>query len=71
MTSSAWFGSMTVNRGRMEKKYGAFWPNANEKTRAPTSGIEVHFCHRERTWLMPPCYSWVGNCAPDTCQINR
>ena len=38
MTSSAWLGSMTVNRGRIEKKYGAFWVNASENTRAPSNG---------------------------------
>ena len=61
MTSSAWFGSMTVNRGRIEKKYGAFWVKASENARAPSSGPTTgtarDFCHRERIWLMRPCYS--------------
>ena len=33
ITSSAWLGSITVNRGRMVEKYGAFWANANENAR--------------------------------------
>ena len=35
ITSSAWSGSMTVKRGRMEAKYGALRLKANEKTRSP------------------------------------
>ena len=39
ITTSAWFGSITVNRGRMVQKYGATWENAKEKRRSPTSGM--------------------------------
>ena len=42
-TSSAWLGSITVNRGRMVPKYGAFWANASENSRSPTSGMAVDF----------------------------
>ena len=36
ITSSARLGSITVKRGRIEAKYGAFWANANENTRVPS-----------------------------------
>ena len=43
MTTSAWFGSMTVKRGRMLQKYGATWANAKEKMRSPTNGMRWLF----------------------------
>ena len=39
MTTSAWFGSITVKRGRMLQKYGATWENAKENSRSPTNGM--------------------------------
>ena len=35
ITSSAWFGRISVNRGRMVAKYGAFCANSSEKIRLP------------------------------------
>src|SRR6476620_2155414 len=52
MTTSAWFGSITVNRGRMVQKYGATWENAKENSRSPTTGIACAFSYRSTTRLM-------------------
>ena len=64
MTSSAWSGSSTVKRGRIEEKYGAFWPKTRLKTRVPTllptTGRLLAVRHMERTWLMPGMLP-VGN----------
>ena len=43
MTTSAWLGSITVNRGRMVQKYGATWENAKENSRSPTNGMAWDF----------------------------
>ena len=36
ITSSTWFGSSTVKRGRIVAKYGALRANAKEKIRSPS-----------------------------------
>ena len=52
ITSSARLGSITVNRGRIVAKYGAFWLKASEKIRSPRGSAEVFF-QRSRTAGMP------------------
>src|ERR1700712_649353 len=52
MTTSAWLGSITVNRGRMVQKYGATWEKAKEKRRSPTTGIARVLWYRSTTRLM-------------------
>src|SRR6476620_8312377 len=52
MTTSAWLGSITVNRGRMVQKYGATWLKAKENSRSPTSGMAWDLVYRSTTRLM-------------------
>ncbi len=51
ITSSARFGRISVKRGRMVAKYGAFCANSSEKTRLP-AGRALVLLQRVRTWLM-------------------
>ena len=52
ITTAAWLGSITVNRGRMVQKYGATWLKAKENNRSPTNGMAWDFAYRSTTRLM-------------------
>jgi hypothetical protein len=43
MTTSAWFGTITLNCGLMDQKYGATWEKAKENSRSPTKGMAWAF----------------------------
>ena len=62
ITSSAWLGRISVKRGWMEAKYGAFWAKSAEKIRWPWGSRDVVF-QRSRTRGMRTPYRSV-TCGP-------
>ena len=56
MTSSAWLGRTSMNRGRMVAKYGAFRAKITENTRCPP-GTWSSLFQRSITWDMPAGYA--------------
>src|SRR4051794_36859919 len=73
ITSSTWFGSRTVNRGRIVAKYGAFRANSSEKTRPPI-GSPLALFQRVRTWLMPdtlPAGNLIGSVAQAVAELEQ